>query len=43
MQVPLQLLLEKSKLEKGHNYIKKLLRVTCPRYMGSPLDSKQLV
>ena len=38
----LQLLLEKSKSKKGHNYVKKTLRVTCPTGMGSPFDSKQV-
>ena len=39
----LQLLLDISKFEKGHNYLKKVLRATCPTYMGSPFDSKQLI
>ena len=39
----LQLLLENSKSKKGHNYVKKSLRVTCPTGIGSPFDSKQLV
>ena len=29
----LQLLLENSKSQKGHNYVKKILRVTCPTDM----------
>ena len=50
MQVPtlgcgtrLQLLLENSKSIRGHNYVKKMLRVTCPTGMGFHFDSKQLV
>ena len=39
----LQLLLENSKLKKGHNYVKTNLRATCPTGMGSPFESKQLV
>ena len=39
----LQLLLENSMSKKGHNYVKKNLRATCPTGMGSPFDSKQLV
>ena len=38
----LQLLLENSKTKKGHNYIKKVLKVTCQSGMGFPFDSKQL-
>ena len=33
----LQLLLEHSKLKKGHNYVRKILSVTCPTGMGSLL------
>ena len=32
-----------SKSEKGHNYVKEILRVTCLTGMGFPSDSKQLV
>ena len=39
----LQLLSENSKLKKGHNYVKKNLRVTCPTGMGSLFDSEQVV
>ena len=39
----LQLLLENSKLKKGHNYVKRNLRTTSPTGVGSPFDSKQLV
>ena len=39
----LQLQLENSMSKKGHNYVKKNLRVTCPTGMGSPFNSKQLV
>ena len=35
----LQLLLENSKSKKGHNYVKKILRVTCSTNMASPFDS----
>ena len=36
----LHLLLENYKSKKGHNFVKKILRVTCPTGMGSPFDSK---
>ena len=39
----LQLLLENSKSKKGHNYVKKTLRVACPTDVGSPFDGKQLI
>ena len=39
----LQLLLENSKTKKGHNYVKKIMRVTCPTGMVFPFDGKQLV
>ena len=35
----LQLLLENSKLKKGHNYVKNILRITSPTGMGSPFNS----
>ena len=38
----LQLLLENS-VKKGHNYVRKILRITSPNGMGFPFDSKQLV
>ena len=38
----LQLLLENSKSRKGHNYVKKVLKVTCPSGMGSPFDVNNL-
>ena len=39
----LRLLLENSKLKKGHNYVKKNLRITSPTVVGFRCDSKQLV
>ena len=39
----LQLVLENSKSNKGHNHVKRTLRVICPTGMGSPFDGKQLV
>ena len=39
----LLLLLENSKSIKRHNYVQKILRVTCLPGMGSPFNSKQLV
>ena len=39
----LQLLLENSKSENGHNYVKMFVRATWSTCMGSPFDSKQLV
>ena len=39
----LQLFLKNSTLKKGHNYVKNIMRVTCPIGMGCPFDSKQLV
>ena len=39
----LQLLLENSKWKKGHNFVKKILRITSPTGMGSPFDCKQLL
>ena len=35
----LQLHLENSKSKKGHNYVKKYIRITSPTGMGSPFDS----
>ena len=35
------ILSKNSKCKKGHNYVKKHLRVTCPTSMGFPFDSKQ--
>ena len=40
---PLQLLLENFKSKKGHNYVKKHLRVTCSTGMGSPFNNILLV
>ena len=39
----LQLHLENSTSKKGHNYVKKYMRITSPTGMGSPFDSEQLV
>ena len=36
----LQLLLENSKLKKGHNYVKKMLSITFPTGRGSLLTSQ---
>ena len=41
--IRLQLLLENSASNKGHNFVKNILRITSPAGMGSPFDSKQLV
>ena len=40
---PLQLLIENSFGEKGANYVKNILEVTCPTFMSFPFDRKQLV
>ena len=40
---PLQLHLENSKSKKGHNWVKKNLRIISPTGTGSPFNSKQLV
>ena len=29
--------------KKGHNFVKKKLRITSPTVMGSPFDSEQLL
>ena len=38
----LQLVLENSMSNKGHNHVKRTLRVICPTGNGSPFDGKQL-
>ena len=41
-QAWLQLLLENSKTKRGHDYVKKILRITSPTGMGFPFDCTQL-
>ena len=38
----IRLHLENTKSKKGHNFVKKILRITSPTGMGSPFDCEQL-